>query len=539
MNIIEIRPKDSFIEEHELGPALITTDTNFSSAEPLRTKDGKLCYIPQFRNAQQNAGNEEAFTTVLDASGRLTLYLQSYAPVGTRAEAERYASSLSAQLTATPTSGSAITIALSVNSVEGDIWKLSAQLSASQQTIMRSVVAESNPNAQIIVTVTVLEAIQLTQDFVNDNWRNPEIKKALLNLFGGQITLESPGSFWGLATQAHPNINQTYLTAECTYEASVNVPPIPGFKQWTLTWNNRNYSYYQDNLNVKRFYYLPDKFQILKTENKPDISLLEFDIPNGDLTSAQATFRYFAQASTQAERVRNAAQKIQAKLGQMPDMTTFQGVPHVAAQLTLFLPTSDANASTPTQRTEASIDFSTGIRDEINLKFKAFQALWNAIFTDAQEQRIFTGYVDLDIDGRYKESIPFDGRLPAAEEKAYYYEILDAGIDTTYSRHVSALALNSVFEASGNSSQQAVIVQLIFSTEGSNNTITLKKSAMEGHVTIQRSLTNLLIEKEDAGIFKYLLKVTRANSRSCCPRESDSTDIIIIPADIHSCKDNC
>ncbi|MEQ9481976.1 hypothetical protein [Coleofasciculus sp. F4-SAH-05] len=314
---------------------------------------------------------------------------------------------------------------------------------------------------------------------------------------------------------------------------------IPGYNQINIYWQGTRYSYYQLKNQPNLVFYLPDRFELIKPEDDtvPDRSKLKFTTPDGSLDNLKATFSFFAQAVVDGDRIDDAKAQIANQIGEEPEMLIFQADKNFRSQLTLRLPNLEGTASQPQVRETAQIDIESGFKDELDLAFPAFQALWNAIFSDGSDTVLFTGDVETKInDGFYKDQIDFIGRFAPEDMEEYYYSIIDSGTDTTYSKALNATTFAEVFDAPPSGTDgQIETLNLDFGENSAN----LSPSNLEDEITLQRPISDLILGNEDPDVYRYTLKVMRENACNSCAKTANADWIYINQNDTENCQDKC
>jgi hypothetical protein len=537
MQPTNINPQDVFIEESQLGLALINPNSDLSDPAILRSKEGNKYYLPRYKNADQNVGGQEHFAPTLDSDGTLTFYLESFAPSEVAGQLQGvlpYTSGTSMLFTYNQ-DGQIIEIPLTLQEQGNNIWKVSTKLNSTQNQEVISILFDPNPNANIQISQRVTVAGQLTEQFVQSNWSTPAIREKLLSQLAGAINIPSADMYYRLVQQEDPQFSHKYMTLVCDYVDQIGAPILPGYIQWSVSWKGKAYNYYQDNQHSNRVFFLPDSFKISKRpDGNSSASLLQFQTSDGTIEKMSATFRFFAEPVAEYARIENAREQIGQQIGANPETISMQDAQNVSTQLTLYLPTDDGNASRPTVQENAQINFRNGIINELsNMPFKAFQSLWDAIFNTAPEQPIFTGWVSVSIqNGKFEERINFDGRLDPNQKADYYYSILEEGTDTTYSKNLIVHTAEAIF-----TSETDTIIAL--SLDFGQQTVDLSKDQLNASVTVMRPVSDIILGDADSGTYPYTLEIIRLTHRNCCSRSTKKESFYIIKPDVDSCTGDC
>jgi hypothetical protein len=341
-----------------------------------------------------------------------------------------------------------------------------------------------------------------------------------------------------MAREGDPEYPSQYLVLNSVYKAQVAAPPLPGYVQWQVNWANRAYNYYQDNQDRTRIFFLPDSFEFAKgPAGAPTVSLLQFTLPEGQVTveRTRATFRVYGRPVVNFDRIQNAAQSLKGKIGGVPQMVSLQDAHHAKTTFTQYLPNAQGTASDPAVQKDASIDLSSGLRNELKLNFPQFRALWAAIFSTAPENPLFRGWVDVELsDGKYKDRIDFNGRLPKEQETPFFDDILDTSVESTYPAQFSAKATPKVFQGDA----EVVAIELSFA---GGATITLTDEQREAQIKVERSIRDIVIGKQSPDEYPYKMRVVREGSTTCCEgkAKSDSPNIWLTPDQVAKCAGGC
>ncbi|MGE8356104.1 MAG: hypothetical protein ACN6N0_06875, partial [Microvirgula sp.] len=210
--------------------------------------------------AVATAGGQTAFETSVSEDGTFRFFLASTAPVDAGDAAPRQTGTSFALVLNASGNGRRFPLQ---DRQQGDIRELSIKLTGNDLKMARASLFDADPNVSIEVTQTLTLAAQQTQAFVSDNWDNAIIRRGLLDLFGG-IPFDSASSYYMLASQADSEFGNQYLVLKATYQTQMPAPPLPGYVQWQVNWENRAYNYYQDNQDRTRVFYSPESFEFAK-----------------------------------------------------------------------------------------------------------------------------------------------------------------------------------------------------------------------------------------------------------------------------------
>lgn len=532
--------RESRARKNELRGALINSTATLSADAMMSNAAGERWFLPVYRSAVQTAGGTNVFTPSSAEDGTLTFYLESVAPpaiAGQAAGANAYLKDVSFSLVLNA-SGAGSRFPLEATGEGGNIWRLRTKLSGNELKMARTALFDANPNVSIEVAQTVPIAAPLTQQFVDSNWSDPNIRKGLLDTFAG-IPFDSASMFYMMAQQADADYANQYMTVNCVYRSQVPAPPLPGYVQWQVNWANRAYNYYQDNQERHRVFYLPDRFEFAKgPAGAPTFSLLQFTLPEGPVSveRTQATFRAYGRPVVDFDRIQNAKGALQQKIGVAPEMVSLQDAHHAKTTFTQFLPNMQATSSDATVQASASIDLRKGLRNELKLNFKQFRALWAAIFSAAPENPLFRGWVDVELsDGKYKDRIDFNGRLPVEQETPFFDDILDTSMESTYPAQFSVKTIKKVFEGD----PKVLDIEVAFPGA---ETLTLNAQSTEARVRVERSIRDIVIGKQSPDEYRFRIRVIKEDGTGGCGEgkaRSDTPNIWLTAAQLDKCTGDC
>jgi len=518
---------------NELADALINPSTSLAGDTLMSDAAGAAWYLPAYRSAAMSAGGSEAFAPSVTEDGTFTFYLEAVAPAGA-AQARQDGTTFALVLDA---SGAGARFPLR-DSRQGAIRTLTVKLGGDQLKAARAALFDANPNVGIEVTQTLKLAAQQTEAFIRQNWQNQTIQKGLIDSLGG-IPYDSAGTFFSDARQGDADYPNQYLLMQATYRASVPAPPLPGYVQWQVEWNSRASNYYQDNQDRARVFYLPDRFEFAKgPAGAPTVSLLQFSLPEGPATveRTRATFRLYGAAVVDFGRIENARQTLKGKLGVDPRMVSLEDAHHAKKTFTQRLPNAAATGSDPVVQAQPFIDLSKELRNELDLNFAQFRALWAAIFSAAPENPLFRGWVDVELsDGRYKDRIEFNGRLPGDQETPFFDAILAKSTESTYPAEFTVKTFKRAFQGA----PAALEIAVTFS-DGKN--VTLTESNLEASVRVERSIRDIVIGKQAPDEYPYTMRVVRDDGTiSCCEgkAKSNTPSLWLTLEQIAQCQGPC
>ncbi|MGY4467618.1 hypothetical protein ACVWWK_003327 [Bradyrhizobium sp. LB9.1b] len=524
----------------ELGDTLINPSDALSSTVLLNTAAGARFYLPAYRSAAQTSSGSTALQPSVTDDGLLTFFLESVpAPeiAGTVDGATPCLTGTTFTLVVNQ-SGGGTRIPFDHAYAGGAVHRLSVKLAANQAKVVRAALFDINPNVAIEIAQTLQLAARQTPAFVQSNWSNPAIRSGLVGLFNG-IPFSEPSIYSQMAAASDPDFPNQYLVLNCVYTAQVSAPQLPGYVQWQVNWHDRAYNYYQDNQDPSRVFYLPDQFAFDKgPKDAPTVSLLQFSLPAGGTTveATRAHFRIYGRPVVDLERINNAAQSLKAKLGQQPQMVSLQDAHKVKLRFTQYLPNAAATGSDPAVQMEASIDLAEGLRNELDMNFAQFTALWAAIFSGAPENPLFRGWVDVELsDGRYADRIDFNARLPTDREKSFFDDIIETGTTNTYPAEFSVRTAKGVFSDMPDVAELLLIFAI-------GKTIAFVGDAQKKTITAERSIRDIVIGNQKPDEYPYRLMVVRQDgSKTCseCTAKTDMPSIWITKDQVAHCTGPC
>ncbi|HEY1293698.1 MAG TPA: hypothetical protein VGJ60_11505 [Chloroflexota bacterium] len=547
MTLSKLTPVSSRAEAGDIGDALINPDPGLSSALVLGRRNGTQAFLPTYRSATQRNGGAEVFGMRLDDDGTLRVFLEAIAPAPIAnkvGNARPHVAGTSFGLKF-KSDGSRALVPVQVRDQGGNnVWLASAKLSNDALELARKVLFDTSPNAAIEVTQTLCVAAPLTETFVSRNWSNATVRAALLDTFG--LPFDSASSFFEMAQQVDQDYTRQYMLLECTYTHEVALPTLPGFVQWPIVWNGNLYSYYQDNQERNRVFYLPDRFDIaVGPNNAPAVSLLQFDLPSDSerLDRTRARFRFFGRPIVEFDRIKDATAELRQKIGPSTRLISLQDAPGVASTFTLSMPTASGLSSQRVLQSDAQIDLEDGLRNEVSLTFDQFQAVWGAMFSENKENPIFLGGVDVSLaGGRFAEQISFNGRLPKHDEGSFFDTVLDTSQEHEYSTTLTIKTYRTIFSNVARPEDEVLELTLMFGP-ASVTTITPPEAGYTASllpprtVEVRRTIYDVVLGVQSPGVFRYTLLVARADGTvGRCERTADSPVIYLTPSSVNDCR---
>ena len=543
MKPFQLNPKEeNFVTKNQLANTLISPNNELEDDAQFTNPSGRKFYVPRYRLAAQSAGGVRAFDPELSRDGLLTFPFLSQAPPSLAGRSDD----------ATPvTAGTSVTIEfrregetkpqkepLKFSPQKDNVWNATykARDDATHQAL-RTVLTQAEPAAQLIVERRVDVAALLTGEFVSKWWDNENVRDKLKS----RLSLIEFGSAAMYNSEGLPLVigsGDCYFVVECVYREEIPCPRLPGLVPGVLTWSNKAYTYYQDSRHPGRVYYLPDGFTLESPpDSAPDASFLRFKTPDGTFENMSATFRFYARPRVEPSRIEAARAEYRKLIGKDPEMLSVQSAKEVAlkSKLFLYLPIADGTASKSQELADQEVNLADHIRGEVNLSFAAFQAVWNAIFAESPEQRIFAGWVDLDLqDGSYKDRVEFQLRLPKASMEKYFGEIyqIQETSDSLY-KTLTFEAPRVLFEAPAD--DPVLALQIAFEDGAS---VELKAPPeSKKTLTVKQKVASVVLGEAAPDLYSYTLTVIRPSGRRCAKKKTDkSASIWVTKADIDEKK---
>ncbi len=205
--------------------------------------------------------------------------------------------------------------------------------------------------------------------------------------------------------------------------------------------------YYQDMVQPGVFYYLPDRFKLVR---RPAPSYAPFMCVtfsgDGSLDKTRVTFEYVAVPFTDSNRIKEAESKLEQASGSGSDIQFLPLIAH--ATLELALPGADGGLAGPFQeRAGALVELREGIHDSITLSLRNFQLLYEALM--GASQTLFTGQVIVSVTDKDHIQIPFSARLndlsgEVCTVKRKYDPVAGKGYITIHNEIESAVTIHGM-----------------------------------------------------------------------------------------------
>ncbi|BAY99866.1 LamG domain-containing protein [Tolypothrix tenuis PCC 7101] len=310
-----------------------------------------------------------------------------------------------------------------------------------------------------------------------------------------------------------PTLLYDYIFSRLKPPSSQGINLIQRLVEWNGIW----YSYYQDERQRDRFYYLPDSFQIGKRpESQEPTMSLQFQSINGTQQTV-AKLEYYAAPIVNIDRLTFAATKLLQYAQPLPiGVKSLEFVPlrnTQNLQFRLALPGTEG-----LQTRNAKINLQLGIFDTLTLAVPDdFQAIWDAMFSSKQEKTLLTGLVNVEIAGGYSEEIPFFIRLQAQQEQIWN-AIFVADVPAQYIKNIEVKTYNSIF-APPPTRPQDQIMSILVDFEGSD-AVELNAAKLTATAKITLPISDLILHREDTGVYRYQMTVIRRSGQSSFQRET-------------------
>ena len=220
----------------------------------------------------------------------------------------------------------------------------------------------------------------------------------------------------------------------------------PGFKRWTVRWNDRDHSYYQEVSRPSFFHYLPDAFKLARRPQSPHVPLLAFQLEtDADSESPTVRLDYSAFKDEDEDRLANAATELKSKV---PGNPTPVLMPINVDKPTFELALPRGGASGPFQpRSGAAVSSSLGLADSLTgMPLQEFQAIWDAMADATGKAVLFQGRVRFNLPGEPAEDIPFVARLGdmAGDLLDATYEVIAEGNNPDNIKSITATIRNAI-----------------------------------------------------------------------------------------------
>ncbi|MGG6264661.1 hypothetical protein ACQ4M3_15045 [Leptolyngbya sp. AN03gr2] len=168
---------------------------------------------------------------------------------------------------------------------------------------------------------------------------------------------------------------------------------------------SNGYSYYQDPAERHVFYYLPDSFKLVRRPESPHYPMLSMEFqPIEGSEEMQVSIEFWAYPHVNPARLVAAARDLEQYIPQPSPGVEFKPlVTETSPQLFLGLPKEDGSLDYR-ERSNVLVEMRSGFRDSCTLSMKAFQKIYNALFTSTQ---LFQGQVKVSLPNSKIEVIPF------------------------------------------------------------------------------------------------------------------------------------
>ncbi|QZT37172.1 hypothetical protein K5X82_18400 [Halosquirtibacter xylanolyticus] len=505
----------------ELGDALINPDPSLTNEVVFQSANGGLSYLPSFENASEAVDSTTAFEPSLSEDGELTMYVKPIPPVSIKNKVRNATmadhSSFSLVL---DTSGNGTRIPLTKTDING-YHKLTATLTGNNLKDAKDSLHNTNPNVAIEITQKQDIAVFQTNDFITKNWSNKEIKDGLFASMGG-LSMDSPDAFYNIASSADSDYPNQFLVMDITYVSQISAPSLPGFVRWQVSHDGRAYNYYQDNRDLRRVFFIPDYFVFAKgPKGQPTVAILQFLVPEGakSVEQVNVTFRFYGSPYVDMVRIVKASQSLKDELGFLPTMVSIENANGSEKTFTLFLPNEEDTSSKNLPQPKATIHFTEdnkkngGLRDEVHLNFKQFTGVWAAIHSTAPENPLFRGWVDLTLSqGKFKEKINFNAKVPADQQAALFDSILDQNSQRAYDTQLSVNTVPALFNQktkfdNGGEHQVYQIELSFYKSSITSQNIELDKANLKGTVTIEQPIRDIVLGLQTPNEYTYTLRV--------------------------------
>ncbi|MBE9009634.1 hypothetical protein IQ250_05385, partial [Pseudanabaenaceae cyanobacterium LEGE 13415] len=266
------------------------------------------------------------------------------------------------------------------------------------------------------------------------------------------------------------------LDVQSDYHPFVFPPSLYPYIYRNVTENNTSfkldfrqsngYSYYQDPAERHVFYYLPDSFKLVRRPESPHYPMLSMEFqPVEGSEEMQVSIEFWAYPYVNSARLAAAAQDLVRYIPQPAPGVEFKPlVTETSPQLFLGLPKEDGSLDYR-ERSNVLVEMRSGFRDSATLSMKAFQRIYNALFTSTQ---LFQGQVKVSLPNSKIEIIPFiaqvDDMVGEIFDVAQSIDIATGTIQVTLKNAIeSPIRINSLSARINTNLQvQAAITGLAF-----------------------------------------------------------------------------
>jgi len=179
-------------------------------------------------------------------------------------------------------------------------------------------------------------------------------------------------------------------------------------RRWSFVWQGKAYSYYQDPVQPQVIYYLPDCFKLVRRRESPHYPMISiyFSAANDSDQEVLVTVEYWAFPFVDTARLNAAAQELNS--AGVAGRLVFQ--PLIAGKPRLFLKLPQADGSVRRQEcVDVAVELRTGFSDSLTMSLKAFQAIFEALFSTVTQ--VFQGEVQVDFPDEPSEILPFRAQI--------------------------------------------------------------------------------------------------------------------------------
>ncbi|WP_234572778.1 hypothetical protein [Rhodohalobacter sp. 614A] len=184
-----------------------------------------------------------------------------------------------------------------------------------------------------------------------------------------------------------------------------------GYKPFRIQWDNdeSEHIYLQEEVNPKKFLYLPDSFRLAKEESPPFSPKFHVKMAGRTLDDLTAEISYQLEAFTDSERLETALAQLKNHEDVEEKEITFSPLVLSGEQLEykLFLPEASGFKSR-----EESLVTLENIQDTLPpISLEAFESVFDTVIKDSSVSNILTGHVEVTLPGISIPSIPVSIRL--------------------------------------------------------------------------------------------------------------------------------
>ncbi|RAJ96064.1 hypothetical protein LX87_03814 [Larkinella arboricola] len=187
-------------------------------------------------------------------------------------------------------------------------------------------------------------------------------------------------------------------------------PGRSGFIKHTVVWEEKEYTYFQDEARPDHFLYLPDSYKLAQVEGPVRVPWLRVDFEGKTLSDLKARIQYRLAGFVDLQRIQDAAKKLINKVeGETVEGLVFELLDSAdEATYKLTLPGVGGSSDRP----DAIIDPGNYIEDALPaLSIDDFRTVFNLLLSTDERDITLRGQVNLKLGGLLIPPIPVSIRL--------------------------------------------------------------------------------------------------------------------------------